>query len=162
MHNKGALFLGVGLGVAFSVGLGVLTYAAHLYRIENPEVMVVDGRGRVELLAHDGMFWGEGSVNGHTMKFLVDTGARYITLYENEPIEGITVYGKARLITANGETEGSLARIPKVRIGGIELRPVKAVLVRNRQGPLFLLGMSFLENLKWEHQPGKLILYPNN
>ena len=96
-----------------------------------------------------GHFFAEAAINDVPVRGVVDTGASAVVLSATEATRlGLDWRNGARRMmqTANGTTPGYLVKLTKVKVGGIELHEVDAVVVE--QGPgVALLGMSFLNRL---------------
>lgn len=93
-----------------------------------------------------GHFFAEGQVNGGAVRFVVDTGATAIALPGADATRLRIDYRRGRIIntrTANGTTQAYLVRLDSVRVGGIELQGVDAIVIE--QGlDIALLGNTFL------------------
>ncbi len=93
-----------------------------------------------------GHFFTEGQVNGGAVRFVVDTGATVIALPASDAQRLRINYraGQPTIThTAGGPTPAWLVTLDSVRVGGIELQGVQAVVLE--QGlPIALLGNSFL------------------
>jgi aspartyl protease family protein len=104
-------------------------------------VLAADGRGH---------FHAEGSINGGAMRFTVDTGATSIALPAADAVRLGLDYRKGRpglIHTANGPAQAWRVKLDSVRVGGIELQNVDAVVLE--QGlDVALLGMSFLNRVE--------------
>lgn len=103
------------------------------------------------------------SVEGRTLRMMVDTGASLVALSQ-EDAERAGVKVAARdftrpLGTANGVVMGAPVRLAELRIGEISVRWVDAVVVPRGRLGTSLLGMSFLKRLKgFEIAGGRLTL----
>lgn len=96
-----------------------------------------------------GHFFAEAAVNGIPMRFVVDTGATAVALSAADALRlGIDWRNGTRraMQTANGPTAGYLVKLDKIRVGGIELHDVDAVVLEQGAG-VGLLGMSFLNRV---------------
>jgi aspartyl protease family protein len=97
-----------------------------------------------------GHFVTEGAINGNPVRFLVDTGATTIALPGRDAQRLGLDYRKGQrgvTQTANGPVAVYRVTLDRVRLGGIELRMVDAVVIE--QGlDIALLGMSFLNRLE--------------
>jgi aspartyl protease family protein len=107
--------------------------------------------GQSVTLAADprGHFVSEGSINGHPMRFLVDTGATTIALPAADAIRlGINYRQGAavRTRTAAGEASAFRVTLASVRLGDIELTNVEGIVIEDGLD-IALLGMSFLNRL---------------
>jgi aspartyl protease family protein len=93
-----------------------------------------------------GHFMAEGQVNGGAVRFVVDTGATMIALPASDAIRLRIDYRKGRAGTVNtaaGPTTAYAVTLESVRVGGIEMLGVEAVVIE--QGlSVALLGNSFL------------------
>ena len=102
-------------------------------------------------------------INGREIRVLVDTGASYVAL-SNQDAEraGIFVRDsdfKYKARTANGTTRVAHVLIDRISIGDIEVRSVKASVLERGKLDVTLLGMSFLGRLRrTEMRGGRLIL----
>ena len=100
-----------------------------------------------------GHFLGEGYINGSPMKFLVDTGASSIALSGNEArrlglsyLNGDTGYAS----TAAGVVKAYRISLNTVKIGGIVMHQVEAMVLEGDSPPVVLLGMSVLNRVQME------------
>ncbi len=103
-----------------------------------------------------GHFHALGSINGQSVRFLVDTGATSIALSRSDADRMGIKYlnGQAvRIQTANGVINGHVTNLDRVRIGDVEISGVQAT-VADRDMPYALLGNSFLSrfNMKRENE----------
>lgn len=91
----------------------------------------------------------QGSINGTSMNFLVDTGATYIALGAADARRaGIDPHKGTPGITqtANGQARVWKVKLNSVKIGGIALSNIDAT-VHEQDMPVVLLGMSFLNRM---------------
>jgi aspartyl protease family protein len=97
-----------------------------------------------------GMFISEGAINGTPVRLVVDTGASSIALPGREAQRLGIDYRKGRQVvmnTANGAVPAYRVTLDRVKLGGIELNAVEAVVIE--QGlDITLLGMSFLNRVE--------------
>ena len=109
-----------------------------------------------------GMFLTVGSVNGQSVRFLVDTGATSVAMNKSQAkklgvryrIEG----QPATASTASGFVRSYRVRLKSVTLGKIKRNNVEAMVIDgNHPGPI-LLGMSFLRGLKIEKNGDVLLL----
>lgn len=91
-------------------------------------------------------------INGHPMKFILDTGASLISISSTEAefmakqgtISEEDIVGHSRFEDANGDiSPGDIIRLKSVQIGDRVLENVNANVVRSTKAPL-LLGQSAL------------------
>ena len=110
-----------------------------------------DERQSVVLAADaQGHFLAEGSINGGSVRFILDTGATSIVLPAADAGRLGLDYRKGRpgiVQTANGPAPAWRVKLDSVRLGGIELHNVDATVLE--QGlDIALLGMSFLNRVE--------------
>ncbi|ENO83183.1 hypothetical protein B447_00280 [Thauera sp. 27] len=107
-----------------------------------------------------GHYWAQGSINGAAMRFMVDTGATYVSIGADEARRAGIDYRKGREVimnTANGPSTAWLLTLDRVSVGGIVLYGVQGTV--HEQGlPVPLLGMSFLSRLGMRSEAGLLVL----
>lgn len=98
-----------------------------------------------------GFFYADGSINGVTVKFLVDTGANTIALNSATARRvGLEYkrFGKRGFAsTASGYTVIYNLKLNTVRVGGITLYNLDAGVIEGPEPSTPLLGMSFLGKL---------------
>jgi len=119
------------------------------------------GAARVTLIADErGHFVTLGSINGASMRFLVDTGATMISIGIGDArrigldyLKGEQGYSR----TANGVARVYKLRLDTVRVGDITLNGVDAQ-VHDSDLPWALLGMSFLNRVEMNRQGENLTL----
>lgn len=89
----------------------------------------------------------DGEVNGMPVRFAVDTGATFITLPAREASRlGLDYHNGQKLVmeTANGNVFAYRLKLDTVRVGGVAVHNVDAVVTEGNSLPIALLGMSFL------------------
>jgi len=89
----------------------------------------------------------DGEVNGMPVRFAVDTGATFITLPAREASRlGLDYQNGQKLVmeTANGNVFAYRLKLDTVRVGGVAVHNVDAVITEGNSLPIALLGMSFL------------------
>lgn len=114
-------------------------------------VLTADARGH---------FVSTGSINGTTVRFLVDTGASMVSIGAGDAMRiGIDPSKGERGIanTANGQTVVSRVKLNSVRLGDITLNNVDA-LVHQHDLPVTLLGMSFLNRMEMQRNGDTMTL----
>jgi len=114
---------------------------------------VADDRQSVVLAADTrGHFLAEGSINGGSVRFILDTGATAIALPAADAVRLGLDYRKGRpalIHTANGPAPAWRVKLDSVRVGGIELHNVDALVLE--QGlDVALLGMTFLNRVEMQ------------
>lgn len=109
-----------------------------------------------------GMYLASGSINGQSVKFLVDTGASQVAL--NAALArrlGIDFRFDGRrgaVETASGVARAYRVMLDRVKIGDIQLRNVEALVLDGSHPRNALLGMSFLQKLDLKHEGRALVL----
>ncbi len=109
-----------------------------------------------------GHYLAKGEINGHTVNFLVDTGATDVAVSEHMARElGLDFGPRVAVMTAAGPVRGWKTRLARVSIGAISLENVGATITR---GPLddVLLGMSFLKHFTLRQQGTQLFIESGN
>lgn len=102
-----------------------------------------------------------GAVNGFSLPLLVDTGATSLAMSEQQARRMGLDYQKGtpvRANTANGVAHGWRVRLDRVNIGGLEVPGVEAVVLQGNALDEALLGMSFLNRVRWREEQGVLVL----
>lgn len=100
-----------------------------------------------------GHFLGEGYINGSPMKFLVDTGASSIALSGKEARRLGLSYLNGDIgaaSTAAGVVKAYRISLNTVKIGGIVMHQVEAMVLEGDSPPVVLLGMSVLNRVQME------------
>ena len=112
-----------------------------------------DGSDKIILTADvQGHFVTTGNINGTSVRFLVDTGASMISLGATDARRiGLDFNRgqKALTNTANGQAVVSKVQLDTVRISGVTLHNVDA-LIHQTDMPVALLGMSFLNRMEMQ------------
>nr|WP_296748851.1 retropepsin-like aspartic protease [Thioalkalivibrio sp.] len=102
-----------------------------------------------------------GSINGHAVRFLVDTDTPITTLGAGEARRLGIAYARGDLTqtrTAAGLSFGYRVMLDQVRIGGIVLDDVEAVVLQSDAPRLPVLGASFLNRVQVQRQGRALLL----
>ena len=107
-----------------------------------------------------GSFQTPGSINGHLVNFLVDTGATTVAMNEvvadKLGIDFRYTGTPGTVSTASGLSPAYHVKLDSVRIGDIELRNIQATVLEGAFPQEVLLGMSFLSQLELERK-GNLV-----
>lgn len=111
-----------------------------------------DAHGNVQLQADaQGHYNGNFKINGKPVEGMIDTGATYVAL--NETTARHLGYSVASLDyrnavnTANGQTKAAYVRLDRIDIGGIRVRDVDALVLKDEALSSTLIGVSFLKKL---------------
>lgn len=119
------------------------------------------GDGSVSLPADaKGHHFAQGSINGISMRFLVDTGASMVSIgMADARRAGIDLKRAKPALTqtASGTSRVWQVRLDQVRIGDVTLHGVDG-LVHENDLPFVLLGMSFLSRMDMQREGSRLIL----
>lgn len=108
-----------------------------------------------------GHFTTLGAINGHSVQFLVDTGATLVALSQSEA-ERLGLHyreeGHATTTqTANGSAAAYRLLLDSVRVGSVEVHNVDAIVVASPM-PFVLLGNSFLSRFEMRRENDMLTL----
>jgi aspartyl protease family protein len=97
-----------------------------------------------------GQFLTGGSVNGANMRFMVDTGATYVSLGASDARRAGIDVGTGEpgtSITANGVIRVWRVHLNSIRVGDVTMTGIDAA-VQESDMPVALLGMSFLNRME--------------
>lgn len=102
-----------------------------------------------------GHYFTEGSINDKSLKFVIDTGASYVSLPESLAHDAL-IYcdDKVRINTANGIVDSCIAKIKTLKFGPFTIQDVIAVIQPNLGQPL--LGMNVLQLFRIEQNSGEM------
>jgi aspartyl protease family protein len=109
----------------------------------------------------NGHFVATGSINGSSVRFLVDTGATMVSMSVQEARNaGVNYLAGERGYsqTANGVAPVYKVKLDQVTLGDITLRDIAGVVHENSALPVVLLGMSFLGKLEMRREGESLTL----
>jgi len=109
----------------------------------------------------NGHFVTSGSINGASVRFLVDTGATMVAMNVEEARRaGVNYLAGERGFsqTANGVTPIYRVKLAQVTLGDITLRDIDGIVQENSALPVVLLGMSFLSKLDMRRDGDSLTL----
>ena len=121
-----------------------------------------DGQRVVLKPDRHGNFFVKGSIgNIANINFLVDTGASFCSVKdETARMLNLDWGEKIETSTAAGKGMGFRTTLPDVTIGQTSIKNVDALINPLSESGYEILGMSFLKQIEWEHDDGKLILNP--
>ena len=98
-------------------------------------------------------------INGATIRFLVDTGATWVSLTHADALRagvGGSLNYSLPVATANGPAKAAPVTLRQVRIGQLEVNDVAATVMPEENG-LSLLGQSFLKRLQSYQMRGDVL-----
>lgn len=121
--------------------------------------VVQSGQTRIPM-AVDGHFWVDARINGHPVRFLVDSGATMTTLDRAAAVAaGVTISPTADqyVRTGNGIIKVARGRARNLQVGNIEREDI-GIQIAERDN-LNVLGMNFLSSLdRWGVEGRWLVL----
>ena len=123
----------------------------NLKNVSLPQTEITDGNNARVILEQgkSGHYLFVGEINNKKVKFLLDTGATYVTIPPNVAIYlGLFQDGNHYVHTANGKALSQSTTISNIKVGGISLNNIKGGIPKGMGGDKILLGMSFLKELK--------------
>jgi aspartyl protease family protein len=120
------------------------------------------GSGRRILLTADagGHFWSDGTINGRTARFMVDTGATMVSMSQSDAERiGLNFRDAPRGVvrTANGDVPAHRVILDSIRVGDVLVRSVEAVVIPTSMDHV-LLGNSFLARFQLLRENDRLTL----
>ena len=147
----------------FGVMLGL---TAFYYALDQHEGGIVEsvGNGASAFVVlereRSGHYIAQGSINGQTIEFLVDTGATDVAISEKTARAMNLEFGpRIRVMTAAGPISAWVTRLDSVRLGSLERRNVRATISPGL-GNAALLGMSFLKHYSLQQEGDRLLIRP--
>jgi len=117
-----------------------------------PVILYADSRGH---------FSGNLTINGTSLKYIVDTGASTVALSSADAKYANIDYEKGQQIpvaTANGTVMAYLVKISTLKIGSIVLNDVEATVNEGGSPPFVLLGMTALNRLDMKRENAVMTL----
>lgn len=153
------------VAATFALLFGVLYWAlgGMLEHRQNPNQHVTAGEGapaRVELVANPGgQYIVPGTINGHDVDFLVDTGATHVAVPASVAERaGLRRGAETRVETAGGTRRAWHTTVDEMAVGGIRRRNVRGTINPSMPGDYVLLGMTFLRGLELRQQGDRLVI----
>jgi len=145
------------------LGLLTLFFNGHLDRRDNPnrQLQVAPGAELILKRSRNGHYIFPGTINGQTVRFLLDTGATFVSIPAHLASRlGLEAGARQQAMTANGVVEIRATRIDELAFGPFTLREVPASLNPGMQDDFILLGMSVLRQLEFTQRGDTLVLRP--
>ncbi len=121
---------------------------------------VADGNHAMVVLQRQrsGHYIAQGEINGHPVKFLIDTGATDVAISEKMAREmGLDFGPRVRIMTAAGPANAWVTRLERVRLGSLVLNHVRATITPGLNDEA-LLGMSFLKHFSMRQEGDQLLI----
>ncbi|MGD9953576.1 MAG: TIGR02281 family clan AA aspartic protease [Burkholderiales bacterium] len=138
--------------------IGVVFFAADRLTRTPTVVHAVPGQVIEIPAARDGHYYLEGSVNGTPLRFMIDTGATYVSVSEAFARKaGLPEGVRGWFSTANGTVEGRIVKGQVVAAGGFKVSGL-SVAVTPLGGKRGLLGQNFLKRFEVSQSQGVLTL----
>lgn len=158
--------------VGAAESFGALDAAAAAARAPQPKAMAatteipasVPGQAAAITKAKDGHYWAEAVVDGHQVRFLVDTGATTVALTTEDArrlgIDPSTLDYNYSVTTASGQARAASVKLASVSVAGARVSNVDALVIEKGL-ETSLLGMTYLGRLsRFEATQTALILRP--
>ena len=96
-----------------------------------------------------GHYVSNGTINGHRVTFLLDTGASDIAIPESIANRIELKKGRSMVVkTANGNAKAYRTRLDSAALGEVKLYDLNATILPNITGDEILLGMNFLKHFE--------------
>jgi len=108
-----------------------------------------------------GQFFTDGAINGIAVRFLIDTGASFVTMNASDAKRlGIDYLSGQRtmMATANGNAVAYIVTLDEVRVGDITINNVHGIVHSGDELPIMLLGMSFLNRMEMQRNGETMVL----
>lgn len=125
-------------------------------RLSTPESSVV------RIPSNRGMYKTNGLINGRSVNFLVDTGASVIAMArptaDRLQIQYRETGTPMKVSTASQLQNAWHVRLNTVTVGGITLHQVDGTVIDTAHDQEILLGMSFLNRVKFSQEQGVVVL----
>jgi len=101
-----------------------------------------------------GMYYTDGKINGEATRFLVDTGATYVTMSGRKARSLKIDYRRG--VPSTAQTASAIVpvwqiKLDSISVGGIEVLNVDATVIVGDQPSEVLLGNSFLKHTRLQH-----------
>lgn len=120
---------------------------------------LADGRQEISIpVSSDGHYYLEGAINGVRLKFMIDTGATYVSVGEEFARAARLPKGvRGYFSTANGTVEGEIVKNQDVKADAFSVSGL-SVAVTPSMDEVGLLGQNFLRRFEVSQSAGVLRL----
>lgn len=110
--------------------------------------------------AGNGGYWARGFINNSPVTFIVDTGASYVVLSKDLARKLKIRRGnkKVEVFTATKKETAYEVVLDSVRVGGISLSNIPALITNHDHPPSPLLGMTYLRHVDMVQSDGQMML----
>lgn len=144
------------------LGLGALCFSLFTW-ISIPKVSVTGGQIEIVILkSPDGHHYIDGVLNGKQIRFMIDTGASYVSIGGDIAVQMGLLAGKpTKFETANGSVIGQLFENQSIKVSGLAIPPLTVGVMPNSPNTA-LLGQNFLRYVELLQVDNKLILRGRN
>ena len=127
-------------------------------------IQQVSGQSLRVNVSDDGHYWVDGTLNGTSARFLIDSGASVTALSDQTASRaGLNVDPTgmpAIMQTANGPVKAARSSVSTLAVGPVRASDLD-VVVSPAFGDVNVLGMNFLSKLKsWRVEDGVMVLQP--
>lgn len=152
------------IALAWVAVLGVLWlgFGSYLDHRDNPNRNLVVHAGQTELVLkrnHAGHYVAPGTINGHAVTFLLDTGATHVSVPAHLGVAlELTPGMPMQVSTANGIVTVRATTIEELGLGPFRVANVRSHLNPGFRDDQVLLGMSVLKYLEFTQRGDTLIL----
>jgi aspartyl protease family protein len=158
----------IGRGMAWLASLAVLGmltlyFNGQVEQRDNPNRALIVAPGAELSLKRsaNGHYIFPGTINGHPITFLLDTGATYVSIPAHlADTLGLERGMQEQTITANGIGIAYATRIDELAFGPFTLRNLPANLNPGMGDDFILLGMNVLKQLEFTQRGDTLVLRP--
>lgn len=150
--SQSATFMIEGKSQVLKMGQAVSVAANSGSEINSPVSLYADSRGH---------FYGNLTINGASLKYVVDTGASAVAMNSGDAKFAKIDYEngeKVTLSTANGEVGAYLVKLNTLKIGTIVLNNIEAIVTDGGSPPYVLLGMSALNRMEMKRDSSIMTL----
>lgn len=108
-----------------------------------------------------GQYFTAGSINGQSVRFLVDTGATSVAMNTEQARRLGINFAAGKLGeagTAGGIVKAYSVMLDRVKVGAIEVKNVRAAVLEGVYPPYVLLGMTYLRHVEMVERDGMMTL----